>query len=97
MQRIDGIWVPKNLDFSGTAEFGDMKIIWGPHSSNSRSVIEREALDVAERYDPTCDYVVALGSPTLIAILGWAIGSLDKPLRMLEWSKKTQRYYPTIS
>lgn len=88
----------KGFDLAATAEYGDMRIIWTPDTSTlQRGLVEQEALNAARHYDPAHDYVLALGSPTLIGVLGWAIGSVDKPLRMLEWSKKMKRYYPTLA
>ena len=98
MHRENGRWVSKGFDLAATAEYGNMKIIWSPDTSVlQRGEIERDALAAAKQYDSTCDYVVALGSPTLIGMLGWALGTLDKPLRVLEWSKQMKRYYPTMT
>lgn len=93
----NGRWVSKGLDIASANEYGEIIIIWGPESSiMSRNYMEAEALKAADAYDELNDYVVALGSPTLISILAWAIGSRGKMLRVLEWDRSMQRYYPTL-
>lgn len=90
-------WVSKGLDIASASEYGSIAIIWPPAASVfSREMMERDAMKVARSYDHATDYIVALGSPTLIAVLSWAIGREDKILRMLEWDKGMRRYYPTL-
>jgi len=93
----NGIWVPKGLDFSSVEKFGTLEFVWGPDAS----IMDREALEVeaqrcARQYDPAIDYIVALGSPTLIAILAWAIGTSGKQIHMLEWQKGPECYQTTL-
>lgn len=94
---IAGKWVSKGLDLASAVMYGNPIIIWPPDTSILvRSVMETEALKVADKYDEEQDYVIALGSPTLIAVLAWAIGSQSKRLRMLEWDRALLRYHPTL-
>jgi len=93
-----GRWVSKGLDLAATAEFGDIRIVWPPGAAiiGAETTAEVAAI-AASAYDEQLDYVVALGSPTLIAVLAWAIGNRGKRLRMLEWDTRNKRYYSTIS
>ena len=92
-----GRWVSKGLNLAAASQYGDMVIVWGPDTSVlTRAVLEDDARYTALAYDEEHDYVVALGSPSLIAMLSWAIGSEGKQLRMLEWDKSMGRYYPTL-
>jgi hypothetical protein len=94
----DGKWVSKGLNLAATSAYGDMCIVWGPDTSIlSHEFLSQEARKVAARYDEDRDYIVALGSPSLIALLSWAIGETGKRLRMLEWDRSMKRYYPTLS
>lgn len=94
----DGVWVSKGLNLAATSEFGIMCIVWPPNASILyRAHLEQTAKDMALKYREDTDYVVALGSPTLIAMMGWAIGNEGKVLRMLEWDRGLERYYPTLS
>lgn len=98
MRKDGGRWVSKGLNLASTAEYGDMLILWGPDTSViSRHILIDEAAKAADQYEETRDYVVALGSPSLIAVLSWAIGCAGKQLRILEWDRAMQRYYPTLS
>lgn len=97
MVKHGGRWVSKGLDIASANLYGDMIIIWPPGTSiMTGSLVERDALKVARAYDEELDYMVALGSPSLIAILAWAIGKEGKVLRMLEWDRSMKRYYPTL-
>jgi len=90
-------WVSKGLDIASVIEYGVATIVWPPDASIlSREIIEEEAERIAHSYNEDEDYIVALGSPTLIAVLTWAIGRKGKALRMLEWDKTLRRYYPTL-
>lgn len=93
-----GQWHSKEMDFSSANEFGKVEVIWaGPPSIVfDRLEMETRALDMAELYDDQQDYILALGSPTLIAIFAWAVGQENKELHMLEWDKGYRRYYPTF-
>ncbi len=92
-----GNWVSKGFDLASATEFGSIIIVWPPGTSIlQRQMIEDRALEIARQYDEFRDYVVCLGSPTLIAALGWAIGWEGKTLRVLEWDNKLARYYPTL-
>ena len=96
-KNADGRWISKGLDLASAAEYGDLIVVWPPDTSiMARSLLEDEARAVALRYNEQCDYVLALGSPSLIAVLGWAIGNADKQLRILEWDRALRRYYPTL-
>lgn len=94
----EGVWAPKGLDFSSAHEFGELLFVWPPMDSYlfSRRKLEERALEAARNYDDTRDYILALGSPTLIGLLGWAIGKEGKKFRILEWTKATQTYYATL-
>ncbi len=95
--RATDRWVSKGLNLASATEYGELAIVWGPETSVlQRGMMEREALIVAEKYRDNCDWVVALGSPSLIALLGWAIGRSGKGLRILEWDKALSRYNPTL-
>lgn len=97
MRKENGIWVSKGLNLSASAEYGDLLIIWPPDASIlTRANIETEARAAAERYNERIDWVVALGSPTLIGALAWAIGALGKELRILEWDREAKRYASTL-
>jgi len=97
MVKVNGRWVSKGLDIASAYEYGDIVFVWPPGTSvMSRQLIEDDADVAAERYNDEVDYVVALGSPSLIAALGWAIGRRGKALRMLEWDRAMKRYYPTL-
>ena len=97
MRREGGAWISKGFNLAATAEYGSMRIVWGPDTSIlDRDALEDTARRAASDYDPEADYVVALGSPTLIAMLSWAIGEAGKPIYMLEWDKPGRRYYPTL-
>lgn len=92
-----GNWVSKGLDIASASKYGKIVIAWPPDAFFlSRSLIQNQALDIAERYNDKLDYVVALGSPTLLSILAWSIGTKHKTLRMLEWDNRMQQYYPTL-
>ena len=94
---ISGRWVSKGLDLASASEYGNTIIIWGPDASiMSRDLVETEAIDAANAYNDQQDYIVALGSPTLSAVLSWAIGKAGKTLRMLEWDNKMAHYHPTL-
>jgi len=93
----DGRWISRGFNLAAAADFGDLVIVWGPDAPiMSPGLIAGQALSAASRYDPAMDYIVALGSPTLIAVLAWAIGRKRKPIRMLEWDKRFGRYYVTM-
>lgn len=93
----NGQWVSKGLNLSASAEYGDLTIIWSPDASIlSRELIEQEAQRAAAQYNDDEDWVLALGSPSLIAALAWAIGAQGKVLRMLEWDRAAQRYACTL-
>lgn len=97
MRKEGGVWVSKGLNLSASAEYGELLIIWGPDASIlTRQNIEAEARVAAERYNDKYDWVVALGSPTLIGALTWAIGALGKELRILEWDREAKRYASTL-
>jgi hypothetical protein len=94
----DGRWVSKGLNLAATVEYGEMCIIWGPDTSVlARELLFAEAMKIAEQYDEENDYMVALGSPSLIAVLAWAVGRVGKRMRVLEWDRSLQRYYPTLA
>lgn len=93
-----GRWVSKGLNLAAATEYGELQIIWGPTASIlTRASAEETAQEIASAYSEQSDYIVALGSPSLIAVLSWAIGMEGKQLRMLEWDRKMGRYYPTLS
>jgi hypothetical protein len=93
----DGRWVSKGLDLAATADYGDTLIVWPPGTGIMQpAMLETEALCAADRYNDQRDYIVALGSPSLIAMLGWAIGRVQKQVRMLEWDRELRRYYVTL-
>lgn len=93
-----GEWITKGLDLAAATEYGELKIVWPPDASIlTRKIIEDTAHRIADQYSEQTDYIVALGSPTLIAVIGWAIGNHGKRLRILEWSKQMKRYYPTLN
>ena len=95
--RDTGEWISKGFDLASASQFGSSIIVWQHGASIlQRDMIEDRALEVARQYDELEDYVVCLGSPTLIAALGWAIGWEGKTLRVLEWDKRLKRYYPTL-
>jgi hypothetical protein len=97
-KALNGEWVSKGLDLASAQKFGDVQIIWPPSASILyRSLIEERAQRVADMYNDKTDFVVALGSPTLIGALCWAIGQKGKELRILEWDKGMRMYYPTMS
>lgn len=97
MFKRQGLWVSKGLDIASANRYGDVVIVWGPDASIlSRDLIEEEAVRLADKYNDAEDYVVALGSPTLISVLAWAIGRAGKSLRVLEWDKDMRSYYPTL-
>jgi hypothetical protein len=93
-----GRWISKGLDLASANMYGNTIIIWPPDTSVfARTQLEQEALDVAKTYSADRgDYVMVLGSPSLSVILAWAIGSLSKPIRVLEWDRDMRRYYPTL-
>lgn len=94
-----GMWHKnEKVNFSSADEYGKIEIIWpGPNNIVfNRLEMEKRALDVAELYDEQTDYILALGSPTLIALIGWGIGQENKQIRMLEWDRGLRRYYPTF-
>lgn len=93
----DGVWVSKNLDLSKSEDFGELTVVWPPDASLSpRGAIERQATVMGRHYNDETDYMIALGSPSLICALAWAIGRAGKRLRMLEWQNREQRYVPTM-
>lgn len=93
----NGTWVNKPIDLNPAMDFGALEVVWPPGASvSSRDAIEREARRISELYDETQDYIIALGSPSLICILTWAIGRAGKKLRMLEWQNRDRRYAPTL-
>ena len=97
MRKENGTWVSKGLDIASANMYGEVQIVWGPDASIlGRAEVENIAVRAAMKYDPSQDYVVALGSPSLIAMLAWAIGCEKKTLRILEWDRALQRYYPTL-
>lgn len=97
MIKQGGRWVSKGLDIASANMYGDMIIVWPPGTSIMvGSLVEEDALKVARAYEEELDYMVALGSPSLIAMLAWAIGREGKMLRMLEWDRSMKRYYPTL-
>lgn len=92
-----GRWESRGLNLAALSEYGERIMVWEAGATIiSRNMMTQEAMLAAEQYDAAQDYVVAIGSPTLIAILGWAIGARGKTLRMLEWDRAMQRYYPTL-
>ena len=98
MRKLDGEWVRKEIDIASASEFGQIQVIWPPDAPIlTQGVVAADAMRVARSYDQTRDYIIALGSPSLIAMLGWALGKYNKQLRMLEWSKQARRYYPTVT
>lgn len=96
-KNSEGRWVSKGLNLASATAFGELSIIWPPDNSIlNGAMLEEEALRVAKRYREDKDYIVALGSPTLIGLLAWAIGREGKMLRVLEWDRGLQRYYATL-
>ena len=90
-------WVSKGLDLASAGRYGNSVIVWPPDAPiRTREVLEAEAGDIARSYNDQNDFIVAVGSPTLIAMLSWAIGKAGKSLRMLEWDRKNECYFPTM-
>lgn len=90
-------WVSKGLDLASAGEYGNTIIIWGPDSTiHTRRLMEDEARKIARVYNEGQDYMVAIGSPSLIGILAWAIGIEGKRLRLLEWDRALKHYVPTL-
>ena len=94
----DGSWSSKGYNLAAAADYGDICVIWKPDATiMTRASAEESAVLIAAQYNEDEDYVVALGSPSLIALLGWAIGAEGKQLRILEWDRRMGRYYPTLT
>lgn len=93
----NGRWVSKGLNLAATAEYGDLLIMWSPDASVlSYGHVMKEARSFAESYDEERDWLVAVGSPSLIAAFAHAIGIEGKRLRILEWDRAAQRYASTF-
>lgn len=94
----NGRWVSKGLNLQAATDYGEMIIVWPPDTTIlTPDNITEDALRVAEGYRDWEDYIVAVGSPTLIGLLCWAIGSRGKEIRMLEWDRDLRRYCPTLT
>lgn len=93
-----GLWEPnRRIDVSAAKRFGDITFVWPPGSAIWASWhVRQKALEVAETYDDREDFVINLGSPSLIGILCWAIGNTGKELRVLEWDRRIADYVPVI-
>jgi hypothetical protein len=93
----DGVWVQKPIDLTKASDYGMLEVVWPPQASvAARADIEAEAMKIGRLYDPDKDYIIALGSPSLICAIAWAIGRCGKKLRMLEWQNRSKTYAPTM-
>ncbi len=84
-----------NLD--DAKRFGDLVFVW-PNGSQvwNRYEVRQKALEIAQDYHEDEDWVVNVGSPTLMFLLGWALGRSNKELRVLEWDGRINEYVPII-
>lgn len=96
MKRPDGNWVTKGYNIAAASSFGDIVIIWPPGTSSfAMAMNTRKAKEIADQYDDAEDHIVAVGSPTLMMMLSYAIGAKGKKLNILEWDKGMGTYYST--
>lgn len=93
-----GDWEPKKgIDLTPAKRFGELVFIWPPGSLiSSLPNVSAEAIGVARTYDDGEDFVINIGSPSLIGVLCWAIGNVGKELRVLEWDRKINDYVPVF-
>lgn len=93
----NGQWIPNpTFDLSDLNRFGNLFYVWSPGAVNfAPDHLRKRALEIASTFDDNCDCLVNLGSPTLIAILAWALGKCDKSLRVLEWDRRLSQYVLT--
>lgn len=92
-----GAFVKKRINLEAAHEYGELVIVFeNPHSVLDRRIVMDKAHQAAEIYNEETDYVVPVGSPTLIAAMAWAIGLSGRKLRMLEWDRGLGKYNPTL-
>lgn len=94
-----GEWEPNaTMDMSDASRYGELIFVWAPGAAAfARAHLERRALEIADRFNEERDWVINVGSPTLLSILAWAIGYRGKKLRVLEWDRRTRQYHPTTT
>lgn len=92
-----GQWISKGYDLASIETYGDIKYVWTPEPDiKSRSTMETMALQIARNYKEDVDFVLAIGSPSLIAMIGWAIGVEGKTIRLLQWDRKRRKYIEVL-
>lgn len=95
---VTGIYEPnRRYNLDALRKFGDIQFCW-PNGSQvwARYETMQHARAIAQKFSSEHDWVVNLGSPTLMYLLGWAIGAENKPLRILEWDGRINDYVPII-
>ena len=97
VKNPNGHWVRNpHFNLADTQRFGAIRYIWSPGAAAfAPSDLRSRALEIAEEFDDSIDWLVNLGSPTLIATLAWALGRCGKRLRVLEWDRRGKCYVPT--
>jgi hypothetical protein len=90
------LWEPnRRIDLTPAKRFGEITFVWPPGSAIWASYhVRNKALEIAKQYNDGEDFVINLGSPSLIGILCWAIGNVGKELRVLEWDRRINDYVP---
>lgn len=89
-----GVWVP-NFDVSGAAKFGEVVTMMPPEANRLNTAPLAQALREKMAAFTADDYVVALGDPTIFAIVAClAVRHCNGNLRMLKWDRMTADYLP---
>lgn len=84
-------------NLSALDEYGHVTFVWPVGSQVwAKYEVKEHALKTARAFDDQNDWVVNVGSPTLMFLLGWAIGHVGKELRILEWDGRINNYVPII-
>jgi hypothetical protein len=97
VRNQNGHWIRNpTFDLDDAKRFGSIRFVWAPGAASfSPADLRTRAVEIAEEFDDERDWIVNLGSPTLIATLAWAIGHVGKRLRVLEWDRRERAYVPT--
>lgn len=90
---------PVVFDYTGVLEYGDIEFVTNLDypPSPSETVKEewvRQMKAFMAKYNPETDWIVPTGSPLSLFVAGAIVSSLDKPVKLLVWQQRAQRYYP---
>lgn len=87
--------IGKNL--TSAKEFGDIEVIFQlsdqVYYSDSQPFIDK-CEDVLEEFDPEKDYILLLGDPVLISVVGSVLSQRVFGYNVLKWDRQSSTYVP---